>query len=467
MTSISFAACIYALRELSRRAGVTRHFFLQWQTEMRNDMLLVRPQPGNQCEIRFPFFSGEERQDTEVVYKSWAAEAPREIQELVPDLIVPFCRRGSIAGQPLFLQLDQQTFSCTEDLLTSILLTLCRFEETNSSKRDSHGRFPASASIAMRYGFLRRPIVDEYGLAFEQVVRILMPTWQAAPRKLRMKLSHDIDQLGIPFAMRSGLGHLLLRGAPMECARDFLSLASPIEPAYLHLVRIICRISMERGFRSALYWKASPAGPFDTGYDLRNSKIARVIDWARTHDVEMGVHPGYETFLSRLNLKQEVDRCRNVFGQQKIGGRQHFLRWCPDTWADWESCGLAYDSTVGFADHAGFRAGTCIPYRPWLWKQGRPADLLEVPLVVMDGTLVDYMKLDLEQSAEVVRELLKRCAVVGGVFSLLWHNTSLLPPFTRYYRPILDMLSGVDNYDWESDWRQQDEGDQIGSTNTK
>jgi hypothetical protein len=111
---------------------------------------------------------------------------------------------------------------------------------------------------------------------------------------------------------------------------------------------------------------------------------------------------------------------------------------------------------VGFADCAGFRAGTSVPYRPWLWRENRRADLLEIPLVVMDGTLVgqDYMGLQPGQSHAVVKKLVQRCAVVGGVFTLLWHNSSLVPPFSLHYHGILDALSGAANYDWESDLAQ-------------
>ena len=43
--------------------------------------------------------------------------------------------------------------------------------------------------------------------------------------------------------------------------------------------------------------------------------------------------------------------------------RQHYLRWrAPTTWQNWEDAGLDYDSTVGYADHVGFRAGTCYEY---------------------------------------------------------------------------------------------------------
>lgn len=113
---------------------------------------------------------------------------------------------------------------------------------------------------------------------------------------------------------------------------------------------------------------------------------------------------------------------------------------------------MAYDSTVGFAEQIGFRAGTCVPYRPWLFPLNRQADLLEIPLVVMDRTLLGYMGFTREESIHEVRKLLARCRSVGGVFTILWHNDAFLDPFYRNaYLGMLESLQGIDNYDWQAE----------------
>jgi hypothetical protein len=452
---ISEEARTYGLWELCRRAGVTNEFFQSWKivASVEGD-LVIQPQPAS-GEIHFPRSRAGVQAD-QAVSKTWFGGAPVRLREVVPDFVVPFCTSASIAGQPLFVEDAPQKFTCTEDILASIVLTLCRFEEIDSPVCDAHGRFPASASMATRHNYLHRPIVDEYGLALQQVLEALLPGWRPLPRRPRVKLTHDVDEVGIPFRFRSAVGHILKRRAPLCCARDFLSLGTSVEPTYLKLVRNICEISMERNLHSTLYWMATPPGSFDFRYDLTDSRIARVIAWARDRGIEMGVHPGYNTFLSPSLLEQEVQRCRKALQSEHIGGRQHFLRWRPETWLHWERCGLLYDTTVAFGDRVGFRAGTCVPYLPWLWKENRRADLLEIPLLVMEVTLLgaDYMALEPDQVEGVVKQLLRRCSIVGGVFTVIWHNTSLLRPFSRHYRMILDILGGASDYDWQSDLAQ-------------
>jgi hypothetical protein len=164
----------------------------------------------------------------------------------------------------------------------------------------------------------------------------------------------------------------------------------------------------------------------------------------------MGVHPGYNTFGNVPELAAEVERLRTAIGERYVGGRQHFLRWSPETWLHWEQCGLAYDTSVGFAGDVGFRAGTCWPYFPWLWNENRPAELLEIPLIVMESSLISpiYMGLSPEAAVAQVRNLLRKCEKVGGVFTLLWHNNRFGHPYDAYLAPIFDTLAGLENYDW-------------------
>lgn len=139
-----------------------------------------------------------------------------------------------------------------------------------------------------------------------------------------------------------------------------------------------------------------------------------------------------------------------LLGTRNVGGRQDFLRWTPNDWVGWESEGLLYDASVGFADFVGFRAGTAYPYRPWLLSENREARLLEIPIVAMDTTLHGYMRLDPHQALEKLRNCVARCRVVGGVFHLIWHNTKMMHPgYSKTYKTLIEELSGSKRYEME------------------
>jgi hypothetical protein len=444
---ISAEARLYGLEELCRRAGLREDDWRRWRVEQQPGALVLR-RAESAGRVVFPVSKAELRADL-VVRKGRLSQAA--VAGAMPDLVVPFCSAESKQGEPLFVETQPGEFRCTEDLPASTVLVLSRYEEIEAP-RDEHGRCPAAGSMAVRGGYLDRPIVDEWGLALEEIITALEPGLRA-DRRLRVKVSQDVDLIGIPFGLREPAVQLVKRGRFDVALRDMLSGVTGILPGSLRQVIELCSLVQSRGIKPALYWKASTGTVYDSGYNVADPRVARVIDWARARGVEMGVHPGYYSFGNPEQLAAEVERCRRAIGEHEIGGRQHYLRWSPETWLDWERCGLAYDSTVGYADRVGFRAGTCWPYRPWLWKENRRARLLEIPLIVMEQSLIrpQYMGLSPEESLAAVTGLLRKCRAVGGVFTLLWHNNSLGRPYSAYYPRIFDALAGIENYDWRNE----------------
>jgi len=448
---ISPAARLYALRQLAHRAAIPHELFKSWRVEVDNDATVLTL--SRDARIRFrnapaTFWHDLGNGDYHVMRTAWPYPQMGPLSILVPNFIVPFMDRP-YAG-PLFVKNSGNTWECPIDLLASMFLTLSRFEELQSDERDMHGRFLAAQSVALRHNFLHRPIVDEYGLALQQVIESLLPGWRPPERELRVKLSHDVDEIGVPLDLIYSLGHTVKRHKPFATLRDLLGPAFGFRPSLLEAIYRITELSKGHGLASALYWKNSPKSEWDSGYDLSMKHVHEFVSRLKNEGVELGVHPSYYTFNNLPRLGDEVEHICEVIDDRRVGGRQHFLRWHPRTWHDWEKCGLAYDSTVGFSDHIGFRAGTCVPYRPWSLELNREIDLLEIPLLAMDVTLAYYMCLTPEESVALLLQCAHRCKIVGGVFTLLWHNRSLLDPnYGRAYQTVLDALKFTPAFDWK------------------
>lgn len=113
-------------------------------------------------------------------------------------------------------------------------------------------------------------------------------------------------------------------------------------------------------------------------------------------------------------------------GHPVLGLRQHFLRFAvPQSRRTWEQVGFEYDTTLTFARQEGFRAGICVPYRPFDVLENRELALWEVPLTVMEGTLFEYQGLDASEVGKRFDQFVSTVARVGGVFVILWHNSFL------------------------------------------
>jgi len=117
-----------------------------------------------------------------------------------------------------------------------------------------------------------------------------------------------------------------------------------------------------------------------------------------------------------------------IVGNGSYGCRQHYLRFrVPHTWRIQEQLGILYDTSMTFADHAGFRCGYCLPFRPFDLLENRVLNLWELPLTVMEGSLQnkDYQKLSPEQAYEQIVSLIEAVRKQSGIFVLLWHNSAL------------------------------------------
>jgi len=381
----------------------------------------------------------------------WIDSPPGQFAELVPDFRIPFSTSSRHDVGPIFRTVQPDSLECPVDLPISALLTLSRFEETRPAPRDEHGRFQAFSSVAWHGGFLHRPIVDEYGLALADALSRLLPGWRPAARALRVKLGHDVDEIGLPFNFHSAIAHAFRRGRPVAAIRDLLAPLTAMDTTYQKLLRKIVLLSVERELDSTVYWKCSTKGPHDTGYNPRHPRIRAHIAQLREYGVALGIHPGYQTFDSPETFSAEVSEMTELLGTRQVGGRQDFLRWRPNTWVEWDTAGLAYDASIAFADHSGFRAGTAYAYHPWLLSENREARLLEIPVVAMDSTLQGYMALQPAEALAVLRACVQRCRAVGGIFHLVWHNTKMMDAgYASIYETLLDELAGSDAYNWRA-----------------
>jgi len=145
-----------------------------------------------------------------------------------------------------------------------------------------------------------------------------------------------------------------------------------------------------------------------------------------------------------MNL--EANRLRRIMdeegiSQDKIGNRQHYLRWStPETARNLEQAGISYDTTLGYADHPGFRCGTCFEYHMYDLIERKPLRLKQRPLIVMEESVIDDCYLGMgyaDEALDLMRTLKKRALQFGGDFTLLWHNSHFMAAKDREFYEAL------------------------------
>jgi peptidoglycan/xylan/chitin deacetylase (PgdA/CDA1 family) len=168
---------------------------------------------------------------------------------------------------------------------------------------------------------------------------------------------------------------------------------------------------------------------------------ADLPDWSAVllkNGCEIGVH-GIDAWHSPEKGRAELAAISNVTGTSRTGVRMHWLLSDASTATVLEQAGYAYDSTVGYNETVGYRAGTGQVFRPLDTKS-----LLELPLHIQDGALFYPQKLHLRES-----EAEKRCQAIvekaikfGGVVTVLWHDRSHGPErfWGNFYKRLIHAL---------------------------
>lgn len=325
------------------------------------------------------------------------------------------------------------------DVFGSAFFMLTRYEELVIADRDRYGRFPAASSIASRAGFLDVPIVDAYVELLWGALQRAWPGLRRRPRAFEVTLTHDVDDPlatldhGPPDVLRQLAGDLVRRRDPRLASRRVRSLLGDRRLDPHNTFDFLMDVSERHGLRSAFYFLAHRGDrPSDSTYLFEHPWVRSLIGHIGRRGHEVGFHPSFSTYRDAARTHEELTRLLRVaegegVRQERWGGRQHFLRWAnPDTWRNWDAAGLSYDSTLGYSEAVGFRAGTCHPYRAFDLVQRRPLDLYERPFQIMDVTLRSSMALSHDDAEGVVTDIASTCRRYGGTLGILWHNNGLL-----------------------------------------
>lgn len=326
------------------------------------------------------------------------------------------------------------------DIFGSAFFCLTRYEEIVSTLTDRYGRFPITASLAWQESFVERPLVNEY---LEVLWALLSRLWPRLERKAwqhRVILSCDVDW---PYCAAGQTTLKVLRSSAVDVAirheprlalrrmRSHITAQRTNDPC--NTFEWIVDLSEHYGFRHAFnFIPAHSGGAIDGIYSLDDPWVRGLLRflWSRQH--EIGLHTSFGTFIDAEQTRLEKEKLTEVMAQehimqQLIGGRQHYLRWKnPVTWQNWEDAGLTYDSTLTFAEQVGFRCGTCYEYPVFNLKTRQQLALRERPLIVMEGSLFDYMKMPIMSAIAKIQAQNAICKRFNGNFTLLWHNSTLI-----------------------------------------
>lgn len=342
------------------------------------------------------------------------------------------------------------------DLVASTYFLITRYEEMVSwDVRDVHGRFPGRLSLPYRAGFLHRPIIEEYSLYLRNKLRRLgakLPNERQGIRQVN--LTHDVDA---PFYCRSWRNVLREAKNGQNIFSALKNKAGKLEndPYYTFpwILKENERAQAVLGktrCKTICFFKAGGNTAQDRPvYNLTGKDMKSLFLLCREHQVEIGLHSSYQAGKDPEKISKEKKRLEAATGNSIRINRHHFLASRePEHMVSLLKAGIDQDYTLGYADVAGFRLGTCRAVR-WIDPVTQKLTSLTLhPLTMMECSLSEkkYMGLSYADALAYSSGLIDQTAKYGGELTLLWHNTAFSIYESGYLKQLYtDLINKLTN----------------------
>lgn len=254
------------------------------------------------------------------------------------------------------------------------------------------------------------------------------PFWPGG-KQFALCLTHDVDRVNKTFQYFTHPIKKIRKGDFYDPLNQFKSLIKKFmgnEP-YWMFDKII-DIEMRFGVKSTFFFlnekgKLKLLDPkswilFSGRYSITDTKIINLMKELHQNGWEIGVHGSYNSHSNSEQINIEKNMLEFLRNNEISGIRQHYCNLTiPDTWEFQEAAGFRYDTSLCVKKDVGFRWGTCFPFYPFNSIKEKRLNILEIPLIIMDGAL--FGKEDPWHECKKIVDIVEH---YGGLLMILWHN---------------------------------------------
>jgi hypothetical protein len=312
-------------------------------------------------------------------------------------------------------------------------------DEYSIQTKDPEGRIPFAKTYVGRHRLdTHRPYAAiAMSLLQKTLCRILPGTpldpVSPAPSVRHFVINtHDVDSL--PISRASSVGRLagnaiislLVYNSPKlavdQATKALKMMLGGEDP--LDQIPSLVQEETRRGVSATYLFLTQKRHRRDGNYSFDESSISDLLRSLDRKGMEVALHGSYCSLENEHTLGAEFNHLRQR-GFAVKGNRQHWLRFTLDRLIPaLEQAGAAYDSSLGWYESIGFRGGACFAYPPYNVDNERPSSFLEIPLAVMDVSLLSGQVPE-KSWYDRVTELLAASRRYGwGGIALLWHPTT-------------------------------------------
>ncbi|MCL5021459.1 MAG: polysaccharide deacetylase family protein [Bacteroidetes bacterium] len=341
------------------------------------------------------------------------------------------------------------------DIIAATFILASNYQDLISLERDEFDRLRAMDSLQDKLGVLEIPVVNYYSRFLRQRLEessgTLIEEKKYGEAECGLALSHDIDytsSLNYRMIRRNIIGHGLINREHLYPQERLRKLGYPLlalfgyDPPREGML-FLRNIEKSSNLRSTFFIKSGATSKEDVAYDFNSGRMREYIKSLSDSGFEIGIHPSMTTYIDSEKFIGEKSRLEDALGRRISSVRQHYLKFTAGkTVGIWENAGLQYDSTLGFSRKVGFRNSVAFPFPLYNFAEDRVSSVIEVPLMIMDGTVVDSGRFETGRALDKMTTLVEEVKKSGGAASILFHNSIAdpidFPGYKVIYSKILD-----------------------------
>ena len=326
-----------------------------------------------------------------------------------------------------FFSVKNSTFNF--DPFGSSFYMLSRYEEYLPHIKDKFGRFEAKESLAFKYDFLDKPVVDQWAKMLQLEIINKYPSLNFPLKKFNYINTIDVDsaylylEKGIVRTLGASLIDLLLLNYSNVLKR--LRVILGVEKDPYDTFKYILNSSKKNNLNTIFFFLLGDYSKYDKSISFSSKKFQSLIKFINDYFC-IGIHPSFKSISDTHILLKEVDRLQEITHQKVINSRQHYIKLdLPNMYKNLLKTSVKNDYSMGYASIPGFRSGTSNSYFFYDLDLEVETDLKIHPFMIMDVSLNNYLGLDSRKATSYIKKIINEVKSVNGTFISIWHNQSL------------------------------------------
>ena len=255
-----------------------------------------------------------------------------------------------------------------QDIFFAVLFIYAQCHERVERNRDEHGRIKSSENLLVQMGVHEIPVIDYTVNRFIDILSSLFSVKVEKPN-FQIRISHDVDR---PARYALNTNRKIMRSSIRDVTRgNFLPVINVLlnkssvtlekyDP-YFTFNWILANNKKFNTRSTFNFFSRKNNSNKDAHYSIKHPVLSSIVKQILNNDDECGLHLSYFASHDEQLAKVEVEAFLSSFTSEpeNLSSRNHYLRWDPElTPKLLEHVGIKVDTTYGFYDAIGFRAGT-------------------------------------------------------------------------------------------------------------